>query len=353
MNKYDNLRLFSNCKLVKGINRSVIYDLQRSQYLFISNTLYDILQSLNDSLPLEKIKSTFDQEGQRLIDQYISFFIENDILFHYEKDGINNFPEISTKYFSPKIIDNCIIDIDAGSNHDYEKIFSELSKYIPTTIQLRFLHIFNKEYLINILNLINYYDIKTVQIIIPYKDDFFINYLETLASNFTRITLVVIYNSPKSYSAESKQATILSLVENVVSECNCGVISQHSFSCNLKLFLESQNYNTCLNKKISIDSNGLIKNCPSMSNNFGNHREVSLDNVINNPNFKKLWKKHKDLIHVCKDCEFRYMCTDCRVFIKDSKDIYSQPAKCSYNPYIAKWEGEEGYYTVEEYLNQN
>ena len=90
-----------------------------------------------------------------------------------------------------------------------------------------------------------------------------------------------------------------------------------------------------------------------MSNNFGNHREVSLDNVINNPNFKKLWKKHKDLIHVCKDCEFRYMCTDCRVFIKDSKDIYSQPAKCSYNPYIAKWEGEEGYYTVEEYLNQN
>ena len=42
------------------------------------------------------------------------------------------------------------------------------------------------------------------------------------------------------------------------------------------------------------------------------------------------------------------MCTDCRVFIKDPENIYSQPAKCTYNPYIAKWQGEEGYVPVEE-----
>jgi hypothetical protein len=42
------------------------------------------------------------------------------------------------------------------------------------------------------------------------------------------------------------------------------------------------------------------------------------------------------------------MCTDCRCFIKDPGNIYSQPAKCTYNPYICKWEGQDGYIPVEE-----
>ena len=57
-----------------------------------------------------------------------------------------------------------------------------------------------------------------------------------------------------------------------------------------------------------------------------------------------------DKIIVCKDCEFRYICTDCRIFIKDNNNIYSQPLHCNYNPYIAKWEGESEYIPVEQSL---
>jgi len=39
-----------------------------------------------------------------------------------------------------------------------------------------------------------------------------------------------------------------------------------------------------------------------------------------------------------KDCEFRYICTDCRVFIQEDTDILSKPLKCKYNPYEATWE---------------
>ena len=42
-------------------------------------------------------------------------------------------------------------------------------------------------------------------------------------------------------------------------------------------------------------------------------------------------------IHVCKDCEFRYICTDCRAYIEDPNDILSKPLKCGYNPYTAEW----------------
>jgi hypothetical protein len=61
----------------------------------------------------------------------------------------------------------------------------------------------------------------------------------------------------------------------------------------------------------------------------------------------------KENIALCKDCEFRYMCTDCRAYIKDPNNIYSQPAKCTYNPFIAKWRDEKDYYSVEDWIKSN
>ena len=114
------------------------------------------------------------------------------------------------------------------------------------------------------------------------------------------------------------------------------------------MFYESQCHNTCLNRKVCIDAEGNIKNCPAMAKSYGNIRDTTLEEAINKPGFKDLWFICKDQIDVCKDCEFRYMCTDCRAFIKDPENIYSQPAKCTYNPYICLWEGQEGYVPVEE-----
>ncbi|GHT72873.1 hypothetical protein AGMMS50262_02860 [Bacteroidia bacterium] len=74
---------------------------------------------------------------------------------------------------------------------------------------------------------------------------------------------------------------------------------------------------------------------------FGHINKVKLKSVVESAEFQCLWTIKKDEITVCKDCEYRYICTDCRAFIKDPSDIYSQPAKCTYNPYIAKWEGED------------
>jgi SPASM domain peptide maturase of grasp-with-spasm system len=104
------------------------------------------------------------------------------------------------------------------------------------------------------------------------------------------------------------------------------------------LFTESQNYNTCLNRKISIDLDGEIKNCPSMRESFGNIENTPLQQALNKTGFKKYWNIDKDKITVCKDCEFRHICTDCRAYIENPEDIYSKPLKCGYNPYTAEWE---------------
>ncbi len=37
---------------------------------------------------------------------------------------------------------------------------------------------------------------------------------------------------------------------------------------------------------------------------------------------------------------------DCRIYIDNPKDLHSRPAKCNYNPYIAKWKNEDGYVSL-------
>jgi radical SAM protein with 4Fe4S-binding SPASM domain len=66
-------------------------------------------------------------------------------------------------------------------------------------------------------------------------------------------------------------------------------------------------------------------------------KSTTLRKALNLTDFKKTWGINKDQISICKDCEFRYICTDCRVFIENKDDIYSKPAKCGYDPYTTKW----------------
>jgi SPASM domain peptide maturase of grasp-with-spasm system len=75
-----------------------------------------------------------------------------------------------------------------------------------------------------------------------------------------------------------------------------------------------------------------------MAKSYGNIKDTKLIDVVNNPEFQKLWYIHKDQISVCKDCEFRHICTDCRAYLENPKDVYSKPLKCGYNPYTCEWE---------------
>ena len=75
-----------------------------------------------------------------------------------------------------------------------------------------------------------------------------------------------------------------------------------------------------------------------MRESFGNINTTKLIDALSRPGFKKYWNITKDQISICKDCEFRHVCTDCRAYIENPDDIYSKPLKCGYNPYTCEWE---------------
>jgi hypothetical protein len=52
-----------------------------------------------------------------------------------------------------------------------------------------------------------------------------------------------------------------------------------------------------------------------------------------------LWSIDKAQIPVCRDCEFRYGCFDCRALAyKQTGRLRSKPPTCTYDPYSGTWE---------------
>ena len=171
-------------------------------------------------------------------------------------------------------------------------------------------------------------------------------YLIKFIEQFNRVSYIITYNAPQNCLIPSEKSNgmgYLIFMKSDFKSNKCGIINTDYFVTNIKVFTESHHHNSCLHKKIAIDKDGNIRNCPSMPQSFGNIKDTTLEEALNHKDFKKYWNLTKDSIEVCKDCEFRYICTDCRAYTEkthenaDGLDT-SKPLKCGYSPYTGEWE---------------
>lgn len=93
-------------------------------------------------------------------------------------------------------------------------------------------------------------------------------------------------------------------------------------------------YHNCFAKRIYISSDLSIFPCPMVRNiNLG---KLLPNSDISYANLKSLFTLTKDKIFICRYCEFRYACFDCR-FEVWGKNPYNRPWYCTYNPFTGKW----------------
>ena len=341
-------RLFSSCIPVKGFQRSVVVDLIRNQIFYIPNVFYRML-SKNRTKTIEDIINSFGESNRNAIISFFEYLEQKELVFPLEKKEQILFPKLSLQWDFPSDCSNAILDISQFSNYNISEAIVRLDDISCFHLQIRLLHEISQAYLEKLLELTNDTSIRTVQLMMNYRQAID-EQLHTLFEKYWKLVKVEMFGAPENRSTSLKEnmAIIIYYADKVLLPEKCGVVSTDFFCINMEHFTESQCHNTCLNRKICIDAEGNIKNCPAMAKSYGNIRDTSLKEAIEKPGFKDLWYICKDQIDVCKDCEFRYMCTDCRCFIKDPDNIHSQPAKCPYNPYICLWEGQEGYVPVEE-----
>lgn len=329
-------KLFSCCIPVKGALRSIICDLQRRTFIFIPNKLYGLLTEYKDR-EIEFIKQEFENKYDKQISEYYDFLLSKD--YGFWCDNPQQFPPISTDWRMPSAITNVVVDFNSQSDYNIIGIAKELEILGCLAIQFRFYDIVPKEVIQKILEAFNFSLIQDIELVIKSSPKQSIRDIEKLCVLNPRLSKIIIHSSKDNKKKKIRhiKTPILFIRSKITNHSFCGFVSHNHFIVNTTLFTESVNFNSCLNRKIGIDAEGNIKNCPSMTKSYGNIRDTTLKEAIEKQGFKDMWYIHKDQIEVCKDCEFRHICTDCRAYIQDPNNIYSKPAKCSYDPYTATW----------------
>lgn len=334
MKKY--IKLFACCIPVKGASISIICDLQRNNFHYIPNELYDIL--IQDKIHLETLLEKYEIEEKETLTEYFNFLVDEEYAMLTNSPDV--FPDIDRTYITPEIINNAIIDFSEKSNHQIKKITSSLEELGCKHLELRFFSNVSLDFICNEV-LSNFDDTKMRSVLLYLKHSNELtkeNIHKKITKRYPIVLNIVVHSAPFNKQDEDiKYRNIIYLKDIISSEKHCGAIGLEYFSINYSTFFESLKFNTCLNKKLTIDSNGFIKNCPSIKENHGSHKTINIQEIANSKEFQKLWRINKDEVDTCRDCQFRYICTDCRAYIESPSDVYSKPLKCGYNPYTNEW----------------
>ena len=118
--------------------------------------------------------------------------------------------------------------------------------------------------------------------------------------------------------------------------------TEPNFSANPDFIRKNINIHSCLSGKITITDTGEVLPCIfSRGQITGNVRKDSVENILKGE-LQNIWRITKDDIFVCKDCEYRYVCFDCRPISEGANegkgDYRTSPyPRCTYNPYEGEW----------------
>lgn len=329
-------KTFASCIPVKGQSRSIICDLTRKDMDYLPNALYHILTE-DKELPLTAILDKYGPEAKETIEEYVQYLLDKEYIFLCTEEELSCFPEMSMQWETPLRINNAIIDLTASNANYLKAICSQLAQLDCAALQIRVFGKWDASWIKQVLEQSQESRIKNIELVLRWQEDELESIIK-LGPEYLKLYNIYVHQAPFNEIEEHHSFRVIYQEDAIDDHRFCGNIHPSFFAVNIPTFTESQHHNTCLNRKVSIDVNGYIKNCPSMQQSFGHISETNLEEVLENPAFTKLWDIKKDEIEKCKGCEFRHICTDCRAYLEDPENLYSAPLKCGYNPETCEWE---------------
>jgi SPASM domain peptide maturase of grasp-with-spasm system len=337
----NHFNLFPNCVVTRGAINSLIVDYKSEVLYNIPNFVHDIILELCKS-DINEILSIYknDLEIIQRIEELKEWLIKNDLGMMASRSNIFS-PTMNNFEFST--ISNAVIEIEDLANFEsviFIKSLKQLLELECKAVQIIVVQATDLKAISQFLNIFNELIFQSVEIVMKLMTEPSTTCIENLIMQNLFLKRVYIFGCSRQNIIQLKKFDAVAVFSPEVdySIKRCGAICQDYFSTNLMTYFEGKKHNSCLNQKIAIDRNGYIKNCLSLKDVFGNIENSSLLDAINLKDFKKYWNITKDDINVCKKCEFRYVCTDCRAFIEDPEDILSKPLKCGYDPESGEWD---------------
>jgi len=116
-------------------------------------------------------------------------------------------------------------------------------------------------------------------------------------------------------------------------------LKRFSRPINFKNACFSSRYHNCFGRRLYIASTGIVYPCVMERRyNIGSVFQHRLSDILSSRRWYDICGLNKDNIIVCKTCEFRYYCFDCRPNQTTiNSNINAQPKNCDYNPTTGQW----------------
>ncbi|PST82661.1 hypothetical protein C7T94_08345 [Pedobacter yulinensis] len=318
------------CIPVDGYNRAMIYDLGRRDYHFISRAYYGLLNT-DGFINFDQIAD--QSERSELID----FLLDLEIIFevaaqHEEK----RFPPVTRSIAYPNQLTHAVIHanispafIDViGNSH-----LQNLSILAPQI----------SDELLKLIASIKHLEIDGIYLYIENFE------AENIERHLTELGRHFALFSVNFFGAATPDTQLRdNIYYNFFTESlqdYCQKTTVDKLFVNHDLFFEAYNKHAYYHGKVYIDQSGQIKNGLNNTQSFGNINSVTaveFQQIVHSEPFMELGNINKNETLVCKDCEFRYMCTDPRVPVKGDAHWY-HPTECQYNPYLSLWQHDDGY----------
>lgn len=333
INKDKYFTFYNSCIPVKGIKRSVIYDLQRGNIFFIPNSIIDLLL-LNKKNKLIIIYDQY-QEQTDLLDKYFNYLLKNELIFLTEE--LNRFPVNSTKFQVPFTLDILFLEIDLLQESKID-LLKKINFLGCTQVVFLTKKGINFKNLKKVINILNRSKVQNINLITKYKEEHLSSILN-LHYGFPRFKKTTFFDCPSQNKSKEPRFKFESKSFDCILTKRISNIND--FVLNQKAYTESLKYNLFFNRKVYVDNVGNIKNYYNSKNIFGNIDKDDIKLIVDSKSFKELWKLSKDKIKICNFCEFRYICPDNRIpKIKDDKiknKLYQQNSNCNYDPKTTSW----------------
>lgn len=242
----------------------------------------------------------------------------------------------------PSKILTALIDVGQATFFDVIKFQKELDVLGVKHIQIRQVENIEISFIFQLLTSLLNTRLKSIELILPYSEEY-VAVSKALKECNPKLLLVYFFDSPFIKTiVEPNQPRLVLTNDKVDTLFIERSPNPKYFAVNIQSFTESQKHHTFYNRKIFIDKNGQLKNSLFNTKCFGHIDGINIHSIVDTKEFQEFWFVEKDKTAVCKDCEFRYMCTDQRV-PKKSEHGWLHDKQCRYNPYQAKWEWEQGY----------
>ena len=322
---------FKSLNIVNGYKRSLILDHKRNSFKYIPKDMSILLSS--GSFNSDDLAESYDKD---IVEDYRAFLIKNEFIFPERLcSALIEFSDRSTEVFRyDKISSSHFI---LNNDIDIERFFLRIES-LREDFHCDHFSVFKDS---NITENVFLDCLKGIAIIEP----IYVKIDGSISSSLLS-KIVELFNC--FLEINNKLILDVKFLDGIPSRVLYETFSKKNSSFVPKFKFDLGHYNSALKynsfffQKIFFNSNLDFFSDKLFSDS---NIHSTLDDSYENSHSKKT----KDTILVCRDCEHRYSCYDKRVPINTSiENIYTFNEECPYNPYIAKWNTEEGHQTVAE-----